>query len=74
MWEYIVLGQIPGTQIQVSFETWLFGTAGVGALYLAGNSFRIYKNHRHTLLRRVRRLSQMAAYLEWLLTPPQRHA
>lgn len=24
MWEYIVSGQLPGTQIQVNFETWFY--------------------------------------------------
>lgn len=74
MWDYIVLGQVPGTQIQVSFETWLFGMAGVATLYLVSSSFRVYKTHRRSLQRRIRRASQMAAYLEWLLTPPQHHA
>jgi len=24
MWEFIVLGNIPGTSVQVTFETWLY--------------------------------------------------
>lgn len=38
MWDYIVLGQIPGTSVQITFAAWLFlmacmGMAGV--LYVA---------------------------------------
>lgn len=38
MWDYIVLGQIPGTSVQITFAAWLFLMACMamaGVLYVA---------------------------------------
>lgn len=51
MWDYIVLGQVPGTGFQVSFETWLTGVTGLVAVYA-------YVRYR----KRLRRL----ALLTWI--------
>lgn len=72
MWEYIVLGQVPGTQIQVSFETWLVVTTGVFACYVTYSLLRSFKAHRYALTRHLRQathlFSQTAAYMLWLIT------
>lgn len=51
MWEAIVLGQVPGTTLQVSFETWLAGMTVLGLIVA------VFRVRRH--LRRM-------AYLTWI--------
>lgn len=34
MWEFIVSGYIPGTSVQVTFETWLYAIAALAGLSL----------------------------------------
>ena len=40
MWEYIVMGQIPGTHLQVNFNTWVWIVAILAGLWLARNIVR----------------------------------
>jgi hypothetical protein len=66
MWEYIVLGQIPGTHIQVDFTAWvilitiIFGSL---ALLLAARSKRAL---RMLLILQIQYVLQSAAYYQWL--------
>ncbi len=68
MWDFIVLGQIPGTQIQVSFSFWL---VFVVALALSVTSVSLLRSllANHTLaVMRINRIMQTAAYSQWLIT------
>lgn len=68
MWDIIVLGQIPGTQIQVSFGFWLMF---VGALTLSIIAVSLLRSliANHTLaVMRINRIMQTAAYSQWLVT------
>lgn len=40
VWDVIVLGQIPGTQIQLDFTAWLFAMAVVAVSLAASNALR----------------------------------
>jgi hypothetical protein len=40
VWDYIVLGQIPGTQIQINFTSWLFIVAVLAVFTAAANTVR----------------------------------
>ena len=40
MWDWIVLGFIPGTDIQVSFENWLVTVAGLTGAYILVRELR----------------------------------
>lgn len=68
MWDFIVLGQIPGTQIRVSFDIWLIivTVLAVGsASYIAVHSIR---NSRMFAMWLIRRVLQTAAYSQMLAT------
>lgn len=68
MWEYIVLGQIPGTQIQVNFETWLAGMIGLlGGLIVLSGIHSFMRSH-WLLAHRINRIIQSAAYTQCLIT------
>jgi hypothetical protein len=69
MWELIVMGQIPGTQIQVNFNTWLFAVFGAIGLWVFYKTARTvpapHMQQRITMLRvgRIMRAAlQDAAY------------
>jgi hypothetical protein len=68
MWDIIVLGQIPGTQIQISFESWLLCTIGVfsgASVYIA---MHLVRQSQIVTALRVRHVLQTAAYTQWLVT------
>jgi hypothetical protein len=68
MWDFIVLGQIPGTQIQVTFNIWLTLTGGIASgiiFYMVGRCLQ--SNHLVAVLR-IKRILQTAAYSQWLIT------
>jgi hypothetical protein len=77
MWDYIVLGQIPGTQVQVNFEVWLIGTTGLVLLCLFilathSNGSAVQgplrkQSANNAANDRTGRWLQTAAYLQWLL-------
>ncbi len=41
MWEFIVSGRLPGTTIQVSFETWMQVITGVAGLVIVALAVRL---------------------------------
>ncbi len=41
MWEFIVSGRLPGTAIQVSFETWTQMMAGVAGVVIVALAVRL---------------------------------
>ena len=51
MWEYIVLGEVPGTSVQVSFETWLLAVACLVAVSIIIWEIRRKKLRSFLLLR-----------------------
>jgi|GEM_PF-1859217 len=68
MWEVIVLGQIPGTQIEVSFGVWLAFI--IGAVFCSSTLFgvRNFRTSKLVLAMRINRTIQTAAYTQWLVT------
>ena len=75
MWEYIVMGQIPGTQIQVNFNTWVLIIAAplcAWAIFMSVRSTtRTVHMVRHSQLFAMFRISyvmQTAAYMQLLAT------
>lgn len=68
MWDIIVLGQVPGTQIQVNFETWLAVVIGLAAGIVILRSTQIIRSSQWLLARRVNRVLQRAAYAQWLIS------
>jgi hypothetical protein len=68
MWDFIVLGEVPGTQVQVSFSFWLvFVAALVMSLMLVSLVRILVSNHALAVLR-INRILQTAAYSQWLIT------
>lgn len=68
MWDFIVLGQVPGTQVQVNFEAWLAGMIGLlGSLIIVRSAYTLMHS-RWLLARRINRVIQSAAYTQWLIT------
>jgi hypothetical protein len=68
MWDFIVLGQIPGTQIQVNFETWLAAIIGLLFCMAVLRSIKAIRSSHWLLARRINRIIQSAAYTQWLIT------
>jgi hypothetical protein len=68
MWDYIVLGQVPGTQIQVTFESWLISTSGLFTCLLGLLLIRAIRNNQLVLVMRISRVVESAAYTQWLAT------
>jgi hypothetical protein len=68
MWELIVLGQIPGTQIQVSFGIWLAFIIGVIFCYGTLFGARSFKASKILVAMRINRAIRTAAYTQWLVT------
>jgi hypothetical protein len=68
MWDVIVLGEIPGTQIQVNFEVWLSFILGLFICLLALLAIRSLKTSRLMLTLRISHILQTAAYTQWLAT------
>lgn len=68
MWDIIVLGQVPGTQIQVNFETWLAGMIGLLGSLIVLRGAHSFMRSRWLLAHRVNRIIQSAAYTQWLIT------
>ena len=73
MWEYIVMGQIPGTRFEVNFNTWLLfvGTPlGLWALYRLSRSiwqaFVVARQSERIAALRISYIIQTAAYLRLL--------
>lgn len=68
MWDIIVLGQIPGTQIQISFESWALFSIGLIAGFSAYIVLRFARHSHIITVLRVRHILQTAAYAQWLTT------
>lgn len=68
MWDVIVLGEIPGTQIQVNFEVWLSFILGLFMCLLALLMIRSLKTSHLMLVLRINHVLQTAAYAQWLAT------
>jgi hypothetical protein len=66
MWDYIVLGQIPGTQIRVSFTGWLIVTAILGLCVFSLASVRFVRTSRLLAAWHIRHILQTAAYAQLL--------
>jgi len=59
MWDLIVLGDIPGTSIQVTFNTWLVAVAITLGLSLFGSILRsLMRRHAFVSLKIARVLKQ----------------
>lgn len=68
MWDIIVLGQVPGTQIQVSFGFWLVFVAALALSIITVSLLRsLIANHTFAVMR-INRIMQTAAYSQWLIT------
>jgi hypothetical protein len=68
MWDYIVLGQVPGTHFQVSFEIWLLSMTGLLFSCLVLLAARSSFNKQLLIAFRISRVLQTAAYTQWLIT------
>ena len=75
MWEYIVMGQVPGTQIQVNFNTWVLLTAAPVFVWILFSSVRSAHKAAHLLqhsqllaMFRISYIMQTAAYMQLLAT------
>ena len=68
MWEYIVLGQVPGTQIQVTFTLWLLFITGLGSCLGALYAVHYLRSSKLLLALRINHVLQTAAYTQWLVT------
>lgn len=66
MWEYIVLGQIPGTHVRVSFAAWLAGCIVTACLLVVASMLRSDYTRRIIYLWQIRHIMQTAAYTQWL--------
>jgi len=68
MWELIVLGQVPGTQIQVSFGIWLAFIIGLSFCFGTLFSVRNFKSSKIVVAMRINHAIQTAAYTQWLVS------
>ena len=68
MWDMIVLGQIPGTQTQISFLSWVLFSIGLIAGISAFAGMRIAKHANLIAALRIRHIMRTAAYAQWLTT------
>lgn len=68
MWDYIVLGQIPGTSVQVTFEMWLIIISAFVAVISGLGLVHYGRTSRLLLALRIGYILQTAAYSQWLLT------
>jgi len=66
MWEDIVLGRIPGTQVQVSFEIWLIITSCIAFLLLGRQLSRSTAVQYLWVIVRIQRVLQTATYTQSL--------
>jgi len=67
MWDMIVLGQVPGTQIQISFLSWLLFSIGLVAGLSAFGAMRAVKHANFITALRIRHIMRTAAYTQWLV-------
>jgi hypothetical protein len=74
MWDWIVLGVIPGTNIQVSFENWLWTVATLSVAYALIRELRTKRMLSFVLLYHAALTATSSAKaMEQLLTRQTRH-
>jgi hypothetical protein len=56
VWELIVMGQVPGTQFEVNFNTWLMAVVGMTALCLLYVVAWSWPHSRRVAMRRISRI------------------
>lgn len=66
MWEDIVLGTVPGTQVQVSFEMWLAAVTVPLSLFLLYRIWRSDNVQWLVVLFKIRNAMHTAGYLHKL--------
>ncbi len=68
MWDFIVLGEVPGTQVQVSFSFWLVFVAALLLSLVTVSLIRVLIINHALAVLRINRILQTAAYSQWLIT------
>lgn len=58
MSEFIVLGLIPGTQMQITFITWLVIALGIAAYFVVRNGYRTRLFHAWIIASSISRATQ----------------
>jgi hypothetical protein len=68
MWELIVMGQIPGTQVQVNFTGWLLIIITLTGLLSIHRVLGTWRHSRFVAVLRIRRILLTSAYIPMLAT------